>query len=232
VLLDVGPLGPDDLPGHGHADTLTFELSLFGRRVVVDSGISTYDRTAERLRQRGTAAHNTVVVDGCDSSEVWDDFRVGRRARVFGVATSDDFARSRVTAAHDGYRRLGIVHRRSWELSDGRLSIEDVVDGHSPHDIRVVFHFQPDFRIRVRGANQFELTDENGCRVATVELDAAVRGEVSAGTHHPGFGVSLACQKLVGSWKGRLPLHMVTTVSWVGASRPGPEGNDSSSGSR
>ena len=34
ALLDVAPVGPDYLPGHAHADTLSFELSLFGQRVL------------------------------------------------------------------------------------------------------------------------------------------------------------------------------------------------------
>ena len=70
ALLDVAPIGPDYLPGHAHADTLCFELSLFGQRVLVNSGTSRYGTGQERLWQRGTAAHNTVTVDGHDSSEV------------------------------------------------------------------------------------------------------------------------------------------------------------------
>jgi uncharacterized heparinase superfamily protein len=81
ALLDVAPLGPDYLPGHGHADTLSFEMSLNGRRVLVDTGTSRYDECPGRLFQRGTAAHNTVVVDDADSSEVWGSFRVAHRAR-------------------------------------------------------------------------------------------------------------------------------------------------------
>src|SRR5690606_15320930 len=85
LIADVGLVGPDYLPGHAHADTLSFELSLHGRRVLVNGGTSTYEANAERLRQRGTAAHNTVVVDGQDSSEVWSAFRVARRARPWGA---------------------------------------------------------------------------------------------------------------------------------------------------
>ena len=78
---DVGEIGPDYRPGHAHADTLCFELSVFGQRLVVNSGTSEYGLGAERLRQRGTAAHSTVQIDGADSSEVWSGFRVARRAR-------------------------------------------------------------------------------------------------------------------------------------------------------
>ncbi len=64
ALLDVAPVGPDYLPGHAHADTLSFELSLFGRRVVVNGGTSRYGVGPERLRERSTAAHSTLELDG------------------------------------------------------------------------------------------------------------------------------------------------------------------------
>ncbi len=81
LLLDVALVGPDYLPGHAHADTLSFEMSLFDERIFVNSGISCYGESSERLRQRGTAAHNTVVINDQNSSEVWGGFRVARRAR-------------------------------------------------------------------------------------------------------------------------------------------------------
>ena len=42
ALLDVARVGPDYLPGHAHADTLSFELSLYDRRTIVNCGISQY----------------------------------------------------------------------------------------------------------------------------------------------------------------------------------------------
>ena len=74
ALLDAAPIGPDYLPGHAHADTLSFELSLGTRRVVVNGGTSCYGLSAQRLLERGTAAHSTVQVAGQDSSEVWSGF--------------------------------------------------------------------------------------------------------------------------------------------------------------
>ena len=61
---DIGNVGPDYIPGHAHADTLSFEMSVFDMRFIVNSGTSVYGLGAERLRQRGTAAHSTVVIDG------------------------------------------------------------------------------------------------------------------------------------------------------------------------
>ena len=64
-------MGPDYIPGHAHADTLSFELSIGAQRVFVNSGTSEYGLSPKRLNQRKTAAHNTVEVDGKDSSQVW-----------------------------------------------------------------------------------------------------------------------------------------------------------------
>ena len=48
TLIDRSNVGPDYLPAHAHADTLSFELSLFGKRVIVNSGTSLYRISQER----------------------------------------------------------------------------------------------------------------------------------------------------------------------------------------
>ncbi len=54
MIADVGEIGPDHLPGHAHADTLSCELSLRGRRVLVNAGTSTYKVTASGRARRAT----------------------------------------------------------------------------------------------------------------------------------------------------------------------------------
>ena len=66
ALIDIAPIGPDYLPGHAHADTLSFELSLGPERLVVNGGTSTYAEGAQRTLERATASHSTVEVDGGD----------------------------------------------------------------------------------------------------------------------------------------------------------------------
>lgn len=151
LLADVAAIGPDYLPGHAHADTLSFELSLGGRRVLVNGGTSTYENNAERQRQRGTAAHNTVVVDGVDSSEVWSAFRVARRARVHDVACRCEGDALRLSAWHDGYLRLPgrVRHRRAWQLSAQALVVEDVLAG-TYREAEAQFLFAPGAASAVR----------------------------------------------------------------------------------
>ncbi len=164
ALLDVAPIGPDYLPGHAHADTLSFELSLFGQRVIVNGGTSRYGSGPERLAERGTAAHSTVQIDGADSSEVWGGFRVARRARPLDVrvhpgldplppvlSPAADGARAgvlEVSAAHDGYCRLSgrSVHRRAWRLTAGHLAVTDRIEGQFAKAV-ARFHLHPAVRV-------------------------------------------------------------------------------------
>jgi uncharacterized heparinase superfamily protein len=198
VILDVGDIGPDYLPGHAHADTLSFELSVGARRVLVNSGISQYGLGGERLRQRGTAAHNTVTLNGADSSEVWGGFRVARRARVSGVDASisaDDGCASAL-GTHDGFLRLadGAPHRRAWRLlREGRLQIEDTLD--SKGSVESHWHFLPGFQVRT-GPDPAVLHATDGVLALILKAEGA-EWRVTRSTYHPRFGVSVPIAKAV-----------------------------------
>jgi hypothetical protein len=84
AILDAGPVCPDYLPGHGQADSLTVEVWCDGACVVGDPGVHEYTG-AERAWGRSSRAHSTITVDDGDTSEVYDSFRVGGRARIDGV---------------------------------------------------------------------------------------------------------------------------------------------------
>lgn len=192
ALLDVAPVGPDYLPGHAHADTLSFELSLGARRVIVNGGTSCYGADAQRLRERGTAWHSTVEVAGADSSEVWSGFRVGRRARVRDVRV-DGWT---VEAAHDGYRFLPgrPVHRRRWTFEDGGLVVEDWVEP-ADHAAVARYHLAPGLRL-VPDANEASLQVCEGTRlVARVRVETG-RATAAHSEYAPGFGERLPIETL------------------------------------
>ena len=129
VFFDAAPIGPDHQPGHGHADTLTLEASYGGERLIVDPGTGSYDLDATRHYDRSTAAHNTVVIDGTDSSEVWHIFRVGRRARPGDVQVALSGTGLEASARHDGYRHLPgkPTHRRGVRVVEYTLSLHDAL---------------------------------------------------------------------------------------------------------
>jgi len=143
AILDCAPIGPDYLPGHGHADSLSFELSLQNFRVFVNSGTSCYGVSEERVRQRGTAAHNTVVINGVDSSQVWSGFRVAKRAYPFDLLVEGDDLDLKITCSHDGYKRLKNhnVHRRSWYFANNAMTITDsLVESYKTAEVYYLFH--------------------------------------------------------------------------------------------
>jgi uncharacterized heparinase superfamily protein len=147
LIADFGRIGPDYLPSHAHADTLSFELSWARQRVFVNSGISEYGTGIKRQRQRGTATHNTVVVANENSSEVWGGFRVGRRARPHGVNVGELNGFLHAQGSHDGYRHLNSasIPQRSFDLSSDGLIINDCIDGPWPAEAR--YHLHPDVKV-------------------------------------------------------------------------------------
>lgn len=215
LIADLARIGPDYLPGHAHADTLSFELSLHGQRVIVNSGTSVYGLGPERLRQRGTAAHSTVVIDGLDSSEVWSGFRVGRRARPFDVELRDDGGVLRATGAHDGYRQLpgAPVHRRTWELGDDGLTLRDRIEGRGEHLADVIFHLAPGLVPIQVDQSRVELRTEAGEMLA-VAMVGDRQVEVMPSSWHPEFGRSLSSHALRIKARSDLPITVETILRW------------------
>jgi uncharacterized heparinase superfamily protein len=210
VLADVAPVGPDYLPGHAHADTLSFEMSLADERVVVNGGTSVYGTGPQRLRERATAAHSTVEIDGESSSEVWSGFRVGRRARVRDVALDARDGLMSLSAAHDGYawRPGRPTHRRTWRMRAGSLAVEDNIEGRAGQAV-ARFHLGPGATVNIAeegGAGDIVLPSG---RVVRWTASEPVRIEKSE--WHPGFGLSIDTQQIV------IPLssgRLTTVFEW------------------
>lgn len=199
ALIDCAPIGPDYLPGHAHADTLSFEASILGQRVIVNGGTSQYGSGERRQFERGTAAHSTVEVGGQDSSEVWAGFRVARRARPLAVRVERQAWSVEVAGSHDGYRRLSgaPVHSRRWRLERDRLIVEDRVvtrDGTVPMAV-AHFHLHPDVRCDRVADDRFRLTLPGALTCEMQILGGQARVAVSQ--YAPEFGVIRQSQQIV-----------------------------------
>jgi uncharacterized heparinase superfamily protein len=191
AFLDVAPIGPDYLPGHAHADTLSFELSLFGERVFVNGGTSQYGIGPVRLDERGTKAHNTLAINNKNSSEVWSGFRVGRRAYPMDLEVEQVGQSVVVNCAHDGYRRLHgqPVHKRSWQFCPGKLVVRDRVVGEFETAI-AFFHFHPDVKVTALGHRRYSLhLPCSGQEIQILILSGAT--SIEKGFFAPEFGIRL-----------------------------------------
>jgi uncharacterized heparinase superfamily protein len=195
LIADLAAIGPDYIPGHGHADALSFEFSLAGQRVFVNSGISEYGLGDERIRQRSTAAHNTITINGLDSSQVWSGFRVAKRAsiqkrRVGGVTGGI----ATFGAQHNGFLKQGVncVHERLWEVSHKHVKVADTLIG--DYDIAVGYlHLHP-AAVVVSLVDDVVVLNVGKYRVTVSSVGAKVSLEAS--TWHPQFGKSLCSSRL------------------------------------
>lgn len=141
VFLNVGKIGPDYQPGHSHSDTFSFVLYKSGKPVIIDPGISTYETSETRIKERSTSFHNTVEINGRNQSEIWASFRVGRRASVINLQEHDEGDNFIIRAEHDGYKNIGLTHSREWEISDDQVKITDFIKGDAEVSQKAYFHF-------------------------------------------------------------------------------------------
>ena len=145
LLMDIGQIGPDYIPGHAHADTFNFEFLYKGRPIIVDTGISTYEKNSKRQLERSTESHNTIRLDGKNSSEIWGGFRVAHRANIISFKEE----KNKIVATHDGYKRIGAFHTRSFTKLDQKIIIEDIIESKKSHQIESFLHFHPDCNISI-----------------------------------------------------------------------------------
>ena len=166
AIVDVGNITATYQPGHTHADTFNYELHIDGKPFVVDTGISTYNKTERRQLERSTIAHNCVSVDGENSSEVWGGFRVGKRCRVSGLQLTNNG----LEASHDG---LGKPCRRRFQMNTNGLTVEDWYDGEATSYIHLAENADEN-RIIIEGA----LSKETKPWQYSVEYNRFIEGKV------------------------------------------------------
>ncbi|MFK7931468.1 MAG: heparinase II/III family protein [Myxococcota bacterium] len=210
VVLDAGPLGMDALPGHGHADALNLLWSLGGHRVFVDPGVYEYQGPS-RPWCRSTEAHNTVCIDGEDQAELFSVFRAGRRwtATVHEWSPTDDGFR--VSASHDGYRRMkgSPVHRRTVHLHRDVLRIVDEIANPAEHRIESGLLLHPDIQVKAT---------EDGATLTTpthsISLTSSLRTDVKPAIWCPDFGVKTPTLRLYFDFGVGVHTHSLN-LSWT-----------------
>ena len=178
LVADAGPLGYRSIAAHGHADALSFTLSVGGREIFIDPGTYAY-HTQRAWRQyfRGTSAHNTVRIDGLDQSVQGGNFIWLKKAKAGCSLWLSSAGKDSFEGWHDGYMRLGdpVKHRRLLELDKAarRLLIEDTLDMGEEHEVELFFHCSE--RCTVDPVPQGYLISQEGIsiRLTLPELDNA-----------------------------------------------------------
>lgn len=162
IVMDAGPLGMGSLAAHGHADALSFSVSVGGCPLLIDPGTFAY-HTDKIWRDyfRGTSAHNTARIDTLDQSEIAGNFMWSRHAKVTVNEVSLDGNLQYIEASHDGYLRLQdpVTHcrRLTYEVSARKLLCQDSFDCRGKHDVELFFHI-PEYADMQRVGDVFVVT--------------------------------------------------------------------------
>ncbi len=217
ILADIGSVGPSYIPGHAHAETFCFEFSLKGERLFVNSGISTYTPGRERDYQRGTLAHNTVSIDGENSSQTWSSFRVAKRAKVFDIQTDVQGSQIVFSASHDGYKRLkyGLIHRREWGLSEEKMLIKDSLFGTGIPEVLASFHLHPQWSVLSEEKDIVNLVSSETQNAVWIKFPKEAKVVVESYDYALGFNKKKKGICLRACFAGRvLPYSFESEIGW------------------
>jgi hypothetical protein len=211
IVFDAGPLGLAPLYAHGHADALSFWLSYGGHEFLIDPGTYCYNNHAAwRAYFRGTAAHNTVRVDGEDQSVAAGTFLWRHVARCEAEDVRDNATFVEVAGYHDGYLRLSdpVLHRRRLRLDKkGRiLMVTDVLECRDTHEVEISFHFSEACTVWQAARDVFLAA--HGTRRLRLHLDARLTPTLYRGSEEP-----------IAGWVSRTFDVKVPTVTLVACGR-------------
>lgn len=156
IVFDVGAYRTD----HSQLDALSVNIFGAGMAVLPDSGLFTYEAGAEFDYFHGTAAHNTVLVDGGDQTE----------GTVAAGLTESGDGWSYQSGSHGLYP--GVSHSRAVTLIGTRLiAVVDLIEAGHEHEYSQLWHFAPELDVRVDGQDVVATTG-GGDDIARIEQAA------------------------------------------------------------
>ena len=214
VLFDHGAIAADHLPAHGHCDALNLEVSIEGKRWIVDSGNFDYEDSSMRHYCRSSIAHNVVTVENKNQANIWSKFRMGSRPKISAVKRGGYEHWEWVSSSHNAYRKLAVsVMTRMLARHNDALFCCDCWQADPKTSAQMIgyIHFHPNVRIEQldssNGRFHFGLSFGNARRNLTVFAEAV---SIEQGWYCPEFGKRIQNQVICYS-------GVVTTgfLAWV-----------------
>jgi hypothetical protein len=205
LCFDAGPMGPEHLPGHGHADALSFVLYGGDRPLIVDPGVYSYHEGSWRDYFRSTMAHNTVCIDGQDQCVFWGAFRVAYPPEVRLLSWSDNH----VEGEHRGYLRLPdpVLHRRHIQKKgNGHWELLDYFEGRGEHEFALSLQLAPGARLEAEGVADFSVRWPGiSLKIRVRQPSRELHAFIEPGWVSPGWNRKAPAPRYVLNWKAQVP---------------------------
>lgn len=153
LFFDFGDIGMKGYGGHGHNDTLSFELFFVGENLIVDSGTFNYTLyPSERQRFRSIEAHNAIQIDGKELvpfRNLWSIVADTTEPKL--LAWKSDDKRDEISAQ---VQNNGVLHRRTirFDKASQTIEIQDRLVGKGKHTAISRLHFHPTLALTLNGA--------------------------------------------------------------------------------
>lgn len=222
VTFDYGPLGYLETAAHGHADALHVTLSQGSTPLLIDPNTFAYQEGYEwRDFFRSTAAHNTIVVDGKDQSEMQGAFLWGRKAEARLLAWKTAASQDHAVAQHNGYAQIGVIHQRDVRFDKpNQLVVTDTLRGDGTHNVALYWHLAPHALVEQMDEKVVVRVEAAVLTVAFELPDASVLDIIQGATRpiqgwaSPHYGKKVPAPVLAISGLLRLPAVLKTRLTW------------------
>ena len=198
LIVSNGIVGTNGFGNHKHNDLLSFEYHHRGTPLVVDPGSYVYTSDADaRNRFRGTASHNTVMIDGIEQNDLRPDwlFRLFETSHAESVSFDDRADAAAYVGRHHGYERLSepVTHERMFRLlkPSGTLLIADRLSGHGRHHVRWHFHLAPG--VAAERADDVTVLLSAGTGRWRLKTPRGLAIEIRPAAYSPSYGVKVPC---------------------------------------
>jgi hypothetical protein len=222
----------------GHADQLHVDLWWLGYNIARDPGTYHYNASPPWENSLASAFHhNTLTINGLDQMTSAGKFLYLDPAQARIVKASP----SRISAEHDGYRRLDVLHRRELRIMESGWRISDSVfnpaafERLSTEVFELRLHWLlPDWPWHSDAAGQIELEAPMGTirlNVASDQLASANHQVIragqlldgagpvleTAGWYSPTYAVKEAALSFVVPFLTTLPFNLTSTWTLTAA---------------
>ena len=205
LVIDHGALGFLSTAAHGHADALSVWLHANGRPILIDAGTYLYHSSGGwRDYFRGSGAHNTMVINGEDSSQMTGRFNWGRKACTKILSFSGAPDKWHWEAEHDGFvKNFGVHHRRRLEWEEpNTFVITDRLAGTGPsRSVEIGFLINPELQLSRVGASW--IVKDNSSTLLAInsvvpfpDFDQSEGFQAERGWYSPRFGTKVPCDRL------------------------------------
>jgi len=162
IIIDGGDIGVYYQPGHGHCDIFSYEFFLGKEKIIVDSGNYEYKIGEMRNYCRSTRAHNTIMINNKEQSEIWGSFRIARRANPKNISLIKKDKLTIFSGNYSPATQPNLIHQRFIiSFKDNFWIFFDKVTSKSKNAKKKIIenfiHLHPEIKIKELDKNKFIL---------------------------------------------------------------------------